>query len=323
VSIPRAGAFLGLITAFSPGIIGAFPPFVPAPPPAESTSPAPSQPDRASSPSNTLPQVTIEAQREALERRVNGFVRGITHNPRYYDEAIPRWRAPLCFAVAGLPDEAGLLVLARLSQIAASAGAHIARQKCEYNFYVVLTPEPDQLLKRIYRRNHGVFDRDAGMPAIRRFLSPSKSEAVRVWHNADTVSRHGMPIHEDASCGAITVGNHSVPVSCQFEGSRLARDDVSALTLALVIVDTSLTKGVSYAQLADYAAMVGLTDIELDTDVGNAPTILRLFAESAEHRPTGLTAWDRAFLNALYHTEESSHTQRAEIAVKMIHEVAP
>ena len=322
MSILRAAA-LGLIAALSSGIAWAYPPLVPMPPQAESNSPSASEPDRASSPSTTLPQVTIEAQREALQRRVDGFVRGLTHNPRYYDEAIPRWRAPLCFAVAGLPDEAGLAFLSRLAQIAATAGARIARRNCEYNFYVVLTPEPDQLLKRVYRRSHGAFDRDAGMPVIRRFLSPSKPEAVRVWHNAGAVSRHDMPIHEDASCGAIVVGNHSAPVSCQFEASRLVRDDVLALTLAIVIVDTSLTKGVSYAQLADYVAMVGLTDIEQDTDVGAASTILRLFTESAELRPTGLTEWDRAFLNALYHTEESSHTQRSEIAVKMIHDVAP
>lgn len=325
---PRASAslpalVLGLITAFSCGITQAYPPFVPLPADADSINPAPPAPGQTASPSNTLPQVTIEAQREALERRVKGFVRGITHNPRYYDEAIPRWRTPLCFAVAGLAGKDGLLMLARLTQIAASAGAQIARRKCEHNFYVVLTPEPDQLLKRIYPRSHGAFDQDAGMPAIRRFLSPSKPEAVRVWHNAGTVSRDDMPTSADATCGAISVGTYSAPVSCQYEASRLLRGDVLDLTLALVIVDTTLTKGLSYAQLADYAAMVGLTDIEQDTDVGNAPTILRLFAESAESRPNGLTAWDRAFLNALYHTDQSSLTQRSEIAVKIIHDVSP
>jgi len=324
ISLPALG--LGLITAFCCGVTHAVPPFVPVPPQAdrvESNSTAPSGPDQAASSGNALPQVTIEAQREALEHRVNGFVRGITRNPRYYDEGIPRWRAPLCFAVAGLPGEAGLTVLARLSQIAVSAGARIARRNCEYNFYVVMTPEPDQLLKRIYRRDHHAFDQDTGMPAIRRFLSPSNPQAVRVWHNAGTVNKDGLPIGVDAPCGAISVGSQSVPVSCQYEASHLVRADVIGLTLALVIVDTTLTKDLSYTQLADYAAMVGLTDIEPATDVGNAPTILRLFAESPESRPSGQTAWDQAFLYALYHTEQSSQTQRSEIAVKMIHDVAP
>jgi hypothetical protein len=309
---------LGLLTAFCGGATWALPPFVPVSPQAEADSATSPDPARAS-----LPQVTIEAQRDALRRRVNGFVEGITHNPRYYDDAIPRWRAPLCFAVAGLPDEEGALVLARLSQIAASAGASIARGNCEYNFYLVLTSEPDQLLKRIYRRSHSTFDEAAGMPAIRRFLSPTNPEAVRVWHNAAVISRHDMPTSEDASCGAISVGNLATPVSCQYEASRLARGDVWGLTLAFVIVDTSRSQGLSYVQLADYAAMVGLTDVEFDSDVGNAPTILRLFAQSPESRPTGLTAWDLAFLNALYHTDQSSLTQRSEIAVRIIQDVAP
>jgi hypothetical protein len=225
--------------------------------------------------------------------------------------------------VAGLPGKAGLSVLARLSQVATSAGARIARRGCDYNFYVVLTPEPDLLLKRIYRSHHAAFDQDAGLPAIRRFLSPSQPQALRVWHNANTMSREGTPLSADAPCGAMTVGGRSVPVSCQFEASRLIRADVLGLTLALVIVDTNLAKGLNYGQIADYAAMVGLTDIELGADVGDAPTILRLFAESEEARPPGLTAWDQAFLSALYHTEQSSQTQRAAIAAKMLHEVTP
>jgi len=315
-ALPALG--LGLLTAFCGGATWALPPFVPVSPQAQADSSTSPDPDRAS-----LPQVTIEAQREALRRRVNGFVEGITHNPRYYEGAIPRWRAPLCFAVAGLPDEEGALVLARLSQIAASAGARVARRNCEYNFYLVLTSDPDQLIKRIYRGSHSVFDRDAGMPAIRRFLSPSNPEAVRVWHNAAITSRHDMPTSEDASCGAISADNRAPPVSCQYEASRLARGDVWGLTLAFVIVDTNRSQGLSYVQLADYAAMVGLTDVEIDPDVGNAPTILRLFAESPESRPAGLTAWDRAFLDALYHTDESSLTQRSEIAGRIIQDVAP
>ena len=315
-ALPAIG--LGLLSAFCGGAAWALPPFVPVSPQAQADSSTSPDPDRAS-----LPQVTIEAEREALRRRVNGFVEGITHNPRYYDGAIPRWRAPLCFAVAGWPDEEGALVLARLSQIAASAGARVARRNCEYNFYLVLTSDPDQLIKRIYRGSHSVFDRAAGMPAIRRFLSPSNPEAVRVWHNAAIISRHDMPASEDASCGAISADNRAAPVSCQYEASRLARGDVWGLTLAFVIVDTNRSQGLSYVQLADYAAMVGLIDVEFDSDVGNAPTILRLFTQSPESRPSGLTAWDLAFLNALYHTDQSSQTQRSEIAVRIIQDVAP
>jgi hypothetical protein len=307
---PRVGALLAsgvaLIAAFSFGTADADPPS--AAPPAE--------PERQ-------PEVIIRAQREALERRMAGFVRRITQDPRFYDESLPRWRAPVCFAVAGLPTREGSFVLARLSQIAHSVGARIARPGCEYNFYVVFTPEPDKMLKRAYRLPRRVFDEDAGLPAIHRFLSPSKPQAVRVWHNASAVSKDGSPIDVDAACGSIAVIGRPVPVSCPYFPSRITRYDVFGFSLALVVIDTTFPQGVKLGQLADFAALVGLADIDLDADIGDAPTILRLFAASPVAPPSGLTIWDQAFLRALYHADQSSTTERSQIAVRMAHDVAP
>jgi len=297
---------LAVIAAFSCGTADADPPS--AMPPAE--------PDRQ-------PDVIIRAQREALERRMGGFVRRITQDPRFYDESIPRWRAPVCFAVAGLPTREGSFVLARLSQIARSVGARIARRGCEYNFYVVFTPEPDKMLKQAYRLHRRLFDEDAGLPAIHRFLSPSKPQAVRVWHNASAVSKDGRPLDVDAACGSVAVGGHPVPISCQYFPSRITRYDVFGFSLALVVIDTTFPQGVKLGQVADFAAMVGLADIDLDADIGDAPSILRLFAASPHAPPSGLSSWDQAFLSALYHADQSSLTERSQIAARMAHEVSP
>jgi hypothetical protein len=157
----------------------------------------------------------------------------------------------------------------------------------------VLTPEPDKLLKRLYRLHRRVFDQGAGMPAINRFVSPTKPKAVRVWHNANAISTDGMPISEDGACGSIGVGDQSVPVNCQYAASCLVNAAVSGFALALVVVDTSFPKGVKLAQVADFAAMVGLADIDLDADIADAPSILRLFAASPDDPPPGLTTWTR------------------------------
>jgi len=221
---------LALTTAFSCCSADADPP----------SAVSPSEPDRQ-------PEVIIRAQREALERRMAGFVRRITQDPRFYDESLPRWRAPVCFAVAGLPTREGSFVLARLSQIAHSVGARIARRGCEYNFYVVFTPQPDKMLQRAYRLPRRVFDEDAGLPAIHRFLNPTKPQAVRVWHNASAVSKDGRPIDVDAACGSVAVGGRPVPVSCQYFPSRITRYDVFGFSLALVVIDTTFPRGVKLA----------------------------------------------------------------------------
>lgn len=47
-----------------------------------------------------------------------------------------------------------------------------------------------------------------------------------------------------------------------------------------MVVDTGRIKGFNIGQLADYIAMIGLAQIRLDSDLGSAPTILRLFAQT-------------------------------------------
>jgi hypothetical protein len=69
--------------------------------------------------------------------------------------------------------------------------------------------------------------------------------------------------------------------------------------------------------------MVGFADIPASENLGDASSILRLFDEPPDAEPSGLTAWDSAFLRALYHSDQGNTTQRSEIAVQMIHEVVP
>jgi hypothetical protein len=114
-----------------------------------------------------------------------------------------------------------------------------------------------------------------------------------------------------------------VPVSCQYYPSRITRYDVFGFSLALVVIDTTFRKAVKLGQVADFAAMVGLADIDPDADIGDAPSILGLFVASPDAPPSGLTTWDQAFLSALYHTDQSSSTQRSQIVVGMVHNASP
>lgn len=281
-----------------------------------------------SSPENegkTLPQVTIEAQRQDVERRAHAFVRALTHSERFYGESLALWRAPLCFAVAGLPKTQGEFILARLSDIAASAGARLDKQNCTPNYIVLLTPTPNRLLESLSARTPRLFG--SGQPGqIRRFLNPSKSRAVRVWHNASAVDKNGEPLRGlGAACGGLPVSwmSNDVPTNCEQVGSHLTYDSLIAFFSVIIVVDTTLTKDATFEQLAGYVAMIGLADIDPDDNFGDAPSILRLFASPMEVAPAGLTSWDRTFLHALYHTDQGSRTQRSQIVVSVIHDVSP
>ena len=171
------------------------------------------------------------------------------------------------------------------------------------------TSELDRVLRVWYARDTRLF-RDAPPALIRQFLESSQSRPVRVWYNIDTGRKSGMR------------NGHFIPSNTRAESSALAGNAVFGFFSIFAIMDTNRTQHSTLDQLAAYVAMACLTNVDLDTDFGNAPSILRLFAPSAENQPSGLSRWDAAFLKALYQSNQTSRTQRFEIAERVAHDVS-
>src|ERR1700723_368505 len=139
----------------------------------------------------SIDTVTVEAQRDKgkLEREVNKFVSSTIVQPRNYDESLWRWKDNVCPLVAGLNEGQGEFVLARLSEIAKTAGAPLGSEICKPNLYVIVTPDPELLLKQWWRRAVDLFDGEAG-PSVKRFLETPRP--IRVWYSAGTVGADGQ-----------------------------------------------------------------------------------------------------------------------------------
>jgi hypothetical protein len=261
----------------------------------------------------SVPEVTVQARarRAVIERQVQTYVRGMT--TRTYEGSLMRWSDPVCPLVAGLPQDQGEFVLRRISEVARTAGAPLAPEACRPNLLIVSTDEPDRLLRGWRARAHGLFGHE--QPAvIRRFLE--RQRPVRVWYNADLRPARRGPMFTDA--GGISPMFPGVRVVGGAEASRIILNVVQDPSSVIEIIDARRAKGVSIGQLADYVAMVGLAQIDLDSDLGDAPTILRLFSLPPATRPEGLSAWDSSFLEALYHTSQDTRLQRASVTDKVL-----
>ena len=80
---------------------------------------------------------------------------------------------------------------------------------------------------------------------------------------------------------------------------------------------------VTRGQLADYIGMYAFSRLKTDAHHGDAPTILGLFDGLSAQPPPGLTAWDEAFLESLYHTDPKSLLQRSHIVTRMVSHIVP
>jgi hypothetical protein len=270
-------------------------------------------PPAADAAKSSIDSTTIVAARDraTIERNVRTFVNAIVVKPG--DESLARWQPqiPLCPLVAGMPNSDGEYVLSRISKIATAAGAPLAPAHCKGNFYIIVTADPDGVLKAWMKRDVRMFgdETDQGGTKIREFFAASP---VHVWYNTEFYKLDGTPLGNNADGRT----NDSA------RATRMEINNYRALSSVIAIVDARRMKDVSFGQVAAYVGMVGLAQIRPEANVTDVPSILNLFA-GAGKAPPGLSAWDESFLKAVYETRITDRSQLAEIKTAMVQDVAP
>jgi len=142
------------------------------------------------------------------------------------DESLARWQnqIPLCPLVAGMPKADGEYILSRVSKIATAAGAPLAPANCKGNFFIVVTSDPEGVIKAWSKRDVRMFgdEADQGGATIRKFNADSP---VRLWYNAEFYELDGTPLgnnvegREDLSARA-TRADRAVPSSASTASIR-------------------------------------------------------------------------------------------------------
>jgi hypothetical protein len=254
--------------------------------------------------------VIAPRDRAAVEREVRTFVNAIAVKPG--DESLARWQSqiPLCPQVAGLQGSDGEYILSRVSKIAAAAGAPLAPEHCKGNLLIVVTSDPEGVLKAWSKRDVRMFgeEADQGSTKVREF---NAATPIRVWYNTEFYKLDGTPL-----------GNAEGRTNQSARATQLETNNYRALSTVMALVDARRMKGVSFGQVAAYVAMAGLTQLHTEANVTAAPSILNLFA-GVGTAPPGLTAWDESFLKAVYQTRITDKAQLAAIKTAMVQDVAP
>jgi hypothetical protein len=174
----------------------------------------------------------------------------------------------------------------------------------------VLTSKPDELLSAWRKRDTTMFG-DAPPGQVDEFLK--ERGAVRVWYSIESYDRNGELLGTEYSTG-IKWNNWA-------DATRLENSTVRGIAAVIVLIDARLAKGISFGQLAAYVSMVSLAQLRMTQHLGEAPTILHLFADDGVKAPPGLSPWDESFLKALYSTRHTDNTQAAAIKSAMFNEI--
>jgi hypothetical protein len=257
-----------------------------------------------------LQNLTIEARRHAEQQRARAFVDHVV--VPLLDRSYPVWREPVCIGLFGVSSAQGQFIRTRLTQIFTQAGAPLAGAGCQANLHIVVTAHADALVEAWTTRNDGV-PAGAGWHAEKHRLEQPRP--IRVWYGVGLVAADGTS--SGGTCPGQTQASE-VRVVCNAFATRLQFNELTRFDSLVIIVDLARVSDFSLGQLVDYIGLVGLTRINLDAHLQGEPTILGLFGSPHEERLQGLSAWDQAFLAALYHSNLATRGQDADIARAMV-----
>ena len=287
---------------------------------ADDGSPAPATTSQAAGkPSDTseTQEITVTANRIELEKKVSKFVYQIATLQN--GEGMARWHIPVCPIVAGVLQQEGDFTVRRIFEIARTAGVPVAAEPCRPNLLVFVTPDAKQFFSGMSTHTRLLTFSGAHPSVIDEFIRTPRP--VRVWYKTAMLTPDGKPLVET---------DRIEDDSQQFGGAPIiapatAYARISAIwgmSRVLVVVDQARLQGVSVGQFADYVALAGLAQIKMGAHLGDAPTILKLFDDTPQAGPAGMSEWDRAFLKSLYATESTSKGQRSQIAHTIVREMA-
>ena len=289
----------------------------------------------ADPPNDPIAQVTVQAQREAIEPRVQRFVNEYLHLEN--DEGPARWNSKVCPSVVGMTREEGEFILQRLSQIARDVGVPLAGEQCTpANLYVIVTASPAEVLHAWDKKTHGEIFGDSTIAVIHEFLDTPRP--VRAWYNSTQVNAQSGAQGSNVLPAAVNVGSSSAAglgfsvgqtelpapgFRRNDSGSRITRAATWSLGSVIIVVDKTRLGAVTRQQLADYLGMYAYSRLKPGTHHANAPTILNLFDDLSGQPVQGLSAWDEAFLEALYHSNPSLVHQTQVMVTRMVSHIIP
>jgi hypothetical protein len=264
--------------------------------------------------------VIVTAPALRSEKVLNRFV--ITHTaPSPWLGKIARWKTGVCPLTVGLPDRFNLFITQRIIRVAMMAGAPLdAHEPCRPNTVVLVTDQPQALLDFV----------SAKRPALLGFhYRPQRQRIatmtlpVQAWYSTATEDFYGL-VEVDMPSGDLGYGvmsSSGAPQGMHVSGSRIGDGLKSQFATAIIIVDRRTLAGQEVGPLADYIAMLALSQGQSYGVCQEIPTITNLLAPdcSADMKPSGLTDIDLTYLRGLYKMDAgaSFYGERGSIAFEM------
>lgn len=241
--------------------------------------------------------IVVTGTRETREQ-VRSFIKGITVET---EDQIAVFADNVCPFATGLPPAHNEVIVRRVRKVAADAGIPVAKEGCRPNLTVIVAADGRGFLKHLRKERPTLFPE-----MTRREREALENGPVRAWQTIELRRADGGPVEMISFLEVpgeppkyIPGGAYVVP---DVANSRIRKSTRRDLSRSFVVFDLDAIRGMTLAQVADYAAMRTLAR----TKPGRGErSILGLFDKAGGAPAAELTRWDAAYLKSLYATSNT------------------
>ena len=283
-----------------------------------------------------LPVENVTVTATKLREMVEQFVKSSVVSTHVTGK-IARWEKGICPVTTGQTPALTNMVTAQVKAVAAAVGARVnADASCTPNIEIVFTTTPQSLLDTIQRDDPDFLG--YAMTGSAQEVLAKATRPVQAWYETETVDLNGMARADSAKrLGAgVTMSNFSAiampsstanraPIDLPYAtyarvtGNHIDDGTHSAFHHIVIIVDSTKLAGQKLGPLADYIAMLALTQLSSLDTCQQLASITNNFAADCERKADGLTEIDAAYLRGLYGMDANKSLlfQKSDIADKM------
>lgn len=249
----------------------------------------------AQNPVSTAREIVVTAPRQGDEATVQRFVRDVSVTT---NGQIATFRAPVCPAVFGLPQQYGQRVADRIRLVAGQAGLPVAAAGCTPNVTLIVANNSTRAIEEMQRLNPRLFN---GLPPGEYRQLTRGRQPVRAWSLTEVRNEDGSDFVTDSSDERGSAGAGGGDTLRVSSSSIIGLPTQRLITQSVVVMEEQATIGKTLSQIADYVAVRALTGARPGDAGGQGNSILSLFGEGAA-APRSITSLDLAYLRALQRT---------------------
>lgn len=265
-------------------------------------------------------ELIIEGRRltpEELRSDAAAMIRTLSVVP--WTDQYARWNTPVCPEVIGTANEmVARTLIDKIRLVAAEAGAPLGKPGCDSNVVIAFADDAGKVFSKVAARRPQIFDvvQPYEAKALRHSTLP-----VRWFYALQTGGSMGQQLasgDEAPGAGELPVLDFGQTTLQLYNGGRMIGMPTRAnVVSAAIMIDIRHIEGTRLDALAAHVAMVALAPSRMPPKPLPVRSIANLYQGDADL--TDLSAWDRAYLEALYAVpaNRASTYQRAAMVGRM------